>query len=225
MIREARHAKAPRAPRQSRRRRFALVALVAATPLMADGAISLSVRVHRDPARVPTAPVALVLGTAPLHQGRPNRFYTARLDAAARLYLSGRVRGLLVSGDNGSVNVDEPSAMKRDLVERGVPAEHITCDFAGFRTLDSVVRAREVFGLERVVVVSQAFHAERAVFLARRRGLSAEAFAAEDPWLGPWLKVRLRELAARSLAWWDLLVGTDPRYLGPPETVGLRERG
>ena len=197
--------------------------VLALAPLACDVWISLSTRVHRDVHAVPSNAVALVLGTARLHDGRPNRFYTARLEAARDLYQAGAVRGILVSGDNGRPDYDEPGAMREDLVRLGVPAEHVTCDYAGFRTLDSVVRAKRVFGLDRVTVVSQPFHAERAVFLARRNGLDAIAFGAQDPALGSWLEIRAREVAARCLAVWDAAVGRGPRFLGPPVRVGLRE--
>jgi SanA protein len=204
-------------------RRLALgLGLLLVGLLGCDAWISLTTRVHREVTTVPERPVALVLGTARLHDGRLNRFYTARIDAAAELFAAGKVRGLLVSGDNGRRGYNEPEAMRQDLIAKGVPEAYITCDFAGFRTLDSMQRARRVFGLERVTIVSQPFHAERAAFLARRCGLDAVAFGAEDPAFGSWAKVRLREVAARALAVWDVCVGTRPRFLGEPEAVALR---
>ncbi len=190
--------------------------------LACDVWISLTTHVHRNVTEVPERPVALVLGTARLHDGRPNRFYTYRLEAAAALFHAGRVRGILVSGDHGSVHYDEPGAMRRDLVELGVPEQFVTCDFAGFRTLDSVVRAKRVFGIDSATIVSQPFHAERAVYLARQAGLDAIAFGARDPGTRSWLKVRSREVAARTLAVYDALVGTGPRFLGDPEQITLR---
>ncbi len=196
--------------------------LLALVPIACDLWISLTTEVHRDPAAIPKAPVALVLGTSRLHQGRMNRFYTARLEAARDLFHAGAVRGILVSGDHGHTDYDEPGSMRQDLIQLGVPGEFITQDHAGFRTLDSIVRAREVFGLEQVILVSQPFHAERGVFLARHAGLEAHAFGAHDPGLRSWLKVRAREVGARTLAVFDVLTGKGPRFLGPPETVALR---
>ncbi|MEZ5978602.1 MAG: ElyC/SanA/YdcF family protein [Planctomycetota bacterium] len=187
-----------------------------------DLAVALSGRVYDDPAAVPHRRVALVLGTNPLHEGRPNRFYRTRIEAAAELYRAGAVDGILVSGDNGTPDYNEPEQMRDDLVALGVPAEFVTCDYAGFRTLDSVVRAQEVFGLDAFTVVSQPFHAERAVFLARSRGIDAVGFGAADPALRSWLKVRAREVLARTLAVGDVLFGTEPRFLGPPVPVASR---
>lgn len=175
------------------------------------------------PAEVAPTAVALVPGTArSTHRGRPNPFYRARLEAAAALYHQGRIRGILVSGDNGSRYYNEPEAMRRDLRALGVADAHITLDYAGFRTLDSVIRAQKVFGLEHFIIVSQRFHAERGVFIARHYGIEAYGLAAVDP--GGWggIKVRLREILARSMALWDLLSGRAPKFLGPAEVVGLR---
>ncbi|MBK1649359.1 hypothetical protein CKO36_12285 [Rhabdochromatium marinum] len=167
--------------------------------------------------------VALVLGTARRTlAGRPNEFYRARLEAAAALYHHDLVQGILVSGDNGSRYYNEPEAMRRDLIALGVPDAHVTLDYAGFRTLDSVVRAQQVFGLERFLIVSQSYHAERGVFIARQRGMVAYGFAAADPGGAGGLKVRLREILARAIAIWDVLSGREPRFLGKPELVRLR---
>jgi len=110
-------------------------------------------RVHDQLAELQPAPVALLLGTSPRHAGRPNLYYQARIKAAQELFTSGKVAGILVSGDNRASNYNEPLMMKADLVRAGVPAEFITMDFAGFRTLDSVVRAKSVFQQDRVIVV------------------------------------------------------------------------
>lgn len=175
---------------------------------------------HSRLEEVPELPVALVLGCSPEIAGRPNLFYVYRMDAAVRLYQAGRVRALIVSGDNGAKNYDEPTAMKEDLVRRGVPAEAVYCDYAGFRTLDSVVRAERIFGQKRFVVVSQRFHNERAVFLARRHGLQAEAFDARDVTGNPGLMTHLREYLARVQAVLDVtLLRTKPRFEGPPVKI------
>jgi len=173
---------------------------------------------------VPAGRVGLVLGTVPtLRDGRPNAFFTRRVEAAAELYAAGRVTGLLISGDHGRASYNEPQAFVDALVARGVPREHLTCDYAGFRTLDSVVRAREVFGQQRVVVISQRFHVERALYLAAAHGIDAVGFAARDVSGASGGRVRLRETAARAAAWLDVSVlGRGPRFLGPPVAVGRR---
>ena len=206
---------------------LAAASLLVAVPLACDLVVGRSAVVYASADAVPHHRVALVLGTSPtVAAGRPNLYYRYRLEAAAALWEAGAVDGFLVSGDNGTVEYDEPTAMREDLAALGVPLEAITCDYAGFRTLDSVVRAKEVFGLDEVVVVSQAFHAECAVFLAGRCGLDAVGFAARTPsarrtrW-----KNRAREVLARTLAVWDVAIGTEPRFLGPPVEVTTAARG
>jgi SanA protein len=226
-------AAAPTAAASPGRRRLRPVlmgaALAAAAGLAAllasDLAVTVSARnaVADDIAMVEPMPVALLLGTARTHQGRPNQFYRARIEAAAALFHSGKVRGILVSGDNSTRYYNEPIAMRKDLIALGVPAEFITLDYAGFRTLDSMIRAKKVFGLDHFIVVSQRFHAERAVFLARHHGIDARGLAAEDPDPSWVMRVRAREVLARVAAMLDLATGRGPKFLGDPETVRLRE--
>ncbi len=171
----------------------------------------------------PHAPVALVLGCAKqLSNGRANRFFEARVEAAAELFHAGVVDALIASGDNHCADYDEPTDMKNALVALGVPAERVHCDYAGLRTLDSVVRAAEIFDQRRFVVVSQRFHCERAVFLARAKGLDAFGFDADAVHRGP--RARLRELGARLQAVLDVLVlDTEPRFLGPKVAIARAE--
>lgn len=176
-------------------------------------------------ADVPHAPTAIVLGCSDtLPNGRDNPYFAPRIAAAAELFHSGAVEHVIVSGDNHSVHYDEPTAMKAALVERGVPAQRVHCDYAGFRTLDSILRAELVFGQKRFVVVSQRFHVERAVFLARSRGLDAFGYCAPDVAGrsgGVGLRMRLREVAARVVAVLDARVlGTRPKFLGEPIVLG-----
>lgn len=209
-------------------RRAAWCAFACAVLLVACDAwvgAASSARMARSPSDVPELPVALLLGCAPTVAGRPNAFFRARIRAAAELWHAGRVRGVLASGDHGRVGYDEPEAMRRALVDAGVPDAFITLDHAGFRTLDSVVRAKEVFGQHAFVVVSQEFHARRALFLARRSGCDAWGYAADDPAHGPrrW-RVRAREVLARAKAAVDVVAGVEPRFLGRREVVRLAER-
>jgi SanA protein len=172
-------------------------------------------RAFDDLALVPRAPVALVLGCAPrTREGRPNLYFERRMDAAAELFKAQVVEALIASGDNQRADYDEPSAMKAALVARGVPPERIHCDYAGFRTLDSVVRAAEVFGQRRFVIVSQRFHNERALYLARAHGLDAYAYDAAP--VGRGGLARARECAARAAALLDVhVLGATPKFLGP----------
>jgi len=127
-------------------------------------------------AKVPAVDVALVLGTAPIGpEGGPNRYFVYRLDAAAALWKADKVKYFIVSGSG-----EEPTAMRAGLIERGVPAEAIYRDPAGYRTWDSVLRARDVYGQKRMVIVSQPFHLDRALFLARRAGIEAWGLEARD---------------------------------------------
>jgi SanA protein len=146
-----------------------------------------------------------------------NRYYAARIEAAAALWKQGKVRKLLVSGDNRQHNYNEPKVMRADLMTAGVPKDAIACDFAGLRTLDSVARARRIFGQDKVTVVSQRFHNERAIFLAGGWGVDAIGLNAESPVLSP--RLRLRETLARVQALWDRMAGTQPRYLGEKITL------
>lgn len=166
---------------------------------------------------LPPYPVALVLGcSATVAEGRPNLYFTKRMDAAARLYHAGKCHHLLVSGDNGRKDYDEPSRMAEALVKRGVPERAITKDYAGFDTLDSVLRAREVFGLDSFIVVSQTFQNERAIHIARHHGIDAWGWNAADVSHRNGLRTRLREKLARVKTFCDLhLLGSGPKYLGP----------
>lgn len=179
-------------------------------------------RVFRSVAAVPACDVGLVLGTSKdTRRGQPNLHFNQRIEAAAALYRAGKVRHLLVSGDNHVASYDEPDDMRAALIAAGVPAAAITCDYAGFRTLDSVVRAREVFGLSHCLIISEAFHCPRALWIARRHGLDAIAFAAPDVGLKSWsLRADVREQLARSWCAVDLYVlHRGPKFLGPKETI------
>lgn len=120
----------------------------------------------------------------------------------------------MVSGDNGSIYYNEPTTMKKDLIQKGIPKDKIFLDYAGFRTLDSMVRANVVFGLDSVTVISQKFHNERAIYLANRKGLNAIGFNARDISNQYGYKVQLREYFARVKVFLDLLLKTEPKFYG-----------
>ena len=219
--------------RSLRRHRVLLLALliVAATLcagsiLLADRACSSATagRVFRSVEEIPQNDVALVLGTAKkTSRGSVNLHFNQRIDAAVALFRSGKAKHLLVSGDNHIKGYDEPTDMRDALIAAGVPTNAITCDYAGFRTLDSVVRARMVFGLARCTIVSEDFHCARALWIARENGLVAVAFAAPDLKSARWtLRVRAREALARVLCSLDLYVfHTGPKFPGPREPIML----
>ena len=194
-----------------------LLALVLALIVTSNRAVQWAAqgRLYDSVAGIPARKVGLVLGTSPTTQGQPNAYYEVRLNAAAALYRAGKVQDLILSGDNSTTLYDEPTRMKLGLVARGVPAGHLFLDYAGFRTLDSVVRARDIFGLAQVTVISQRFHNERAVFLARSKGLDAIAFNAQDVTGAAGLRSTGREWLARTSAVLDVsLLNTQPKFLG-----------
>ncbi len=179
--------------------------------------------IYDSPQRLPWHAVGLVLGTSPYRRGGgANPFFVNRVAAAARLYHAGRVDRLLVSGANPSRYYNEPRAMFKALVARGVPASAITLDFAGFRTLDSVVRARRVFGQTRLTIISQRFHDYRALFIARYTGINAVAFAAAPVAARQAFWAHSREFFARVRAVLDLFVlHAGPRFLGSPVSLDM----
>lgn len=173
-------------------------------------------RCFSDINQVPAKKVGLVLGASPHIGSHANPFFTARINAAASLYRAGKVQFLLVSGDNGQNYYDEVTSMEQALIAQGVPAQRIYKDHAGFRTLDSMIRAHKVFGEDDVIVISQAFHNARALYLGDHHGLEKSvAFNAADVegYLGQ--RVLAREKLARLKAVLDInLFNRGPRFLG-----------
>lgn len=173
-------------------------------------------RTYDNVSDIPHNRVGLLLGTnSTTPRGTHNYYYTHRINAAAELFHAGKVDYLLISGDNSSKQYDEPTMMRDSLLLHGVPADRIVLDYAGFRTLDSVIRAKEVFGQSSFTVISQKFHNERALVQARYYGIDAIAYNADDVILGyPWIKVQCRERLARVKLYLDLLTGKQPKFLG-----------
>lgn len=178
---------------------------------------------YTDLAAVPARDVGVVFGAAPyLRDGRANLHFAYRIEAASRLYHSGKVRHLLVSGDNHRRDYDEPTAMKDALIAKGVPAEAITCDYAGFRTLDTVARAKDVFGLNSCVLITQRYHNTRALEVARAYDIDTVGFCTRDVPTLHRMQTEIREVAARTVAVLDLYVWhRGPRFDGPFEPIKL----
>ncbi len=178
-------------------------------------------RTFSDINTMPCQRVGLVLGCSKqLPDGRYNLFYRYRIAAAAELYHAGKVSYLIVSGDNHSKDYDESSAMKDSLIEAGVPSERIYCDYAGFRTFDSVVRAKAIFGQESLAIISQKFQNQRAIFIARHSGIDAIGFNAQEVAMYYSFKTRCRELFARVKTVLDVYVlHARPKFLGPPVSI------
>ncbi|HEU4422396.1 MAG TPA: ElyC/SanA/YdcF family protein [Pilimelia sp.] len=170
---------------------------------------------------VPAAPVALVLGAQVDPDGSPSPFLAARLELARRLYVSGKVRVLLVSGDHMNWDYDEPDAMRRWLLDHGVPDQKIVSDHAGFDTYDSCARAVRIFGVRRAIVVTQTYHLPRAVTLCRRLGLEADGVGDDTvkQFTTPWRISATREHGACVKAAFDVISGRDPVHLGRHETA------
>lgn len=177
-------------------------------------------RVRSDLDNLTRSRVALVLGTSKrTTAGTENEYFSQRMEAAARLYHTGKVSNILVSGDNRTEYYNEPKDMYNALKELGIPDSSITLDFAGFRTLDSVVRCIKIFGQDQFIIVSQQFHGYRALYIADYQGANAEVFVAKDPDSNN-LRVSAREIIARSLAFIDLhIINKQPKFLGEKEKI------
>lgn len=162
------------------------------------------------------APMAIVLGAKVKADGEPSDILRDRLLTGIDLYDRGLVKKLLLSGDNGQIAYDEVNAMRRFVLERGVAPQDVFLDHAGFDTYDSMVRAREVFGVSSAILVTQAFHLPRALYLARTQGIDVQGVAADRQMYIGILRYRLREIPASMKAVLNVLFHADPTYLGPP---------
>lgn len=159
--------------------------------------------------------VAIVLGAKVLGNGSPSTVLADRLDTGIELYKSGRVKKLLLSGDHGQTNYDEVNNMRRYAISKGVPEEDIFMDHAGFSTYDSMYRARDIFLVNKAVIVTQEFHLPRALFIARSLGLDAKGVTADKrKYVGAGY-LSFREVFARTKAFLQLSIRTKPKYLGP----------
>ena len=172
-------------------------------------------RTYSNISEIPKNKVGLVLGTASrLVEGGVNPYYAHRIEATIKLFKAGKIDYVLVSGDNGTIYYNEPTTIKKDLVAGGIPEDKIYLDYAGFRTLDSVVRAKEIFGLNKVTIISQEFHNKRAIYLASKKGLDAIGFNAQDISGNEAMKVHYREYFARVKVFVDLALNIQPRFYG-----------
>ena len=173
---------------------------------------------YNSTSKIPYHRVGLLLGTSRFgRRGNPNPYFDNRITACAELYHAGKISKVLVSGDNSRKGYNEPEDMKQALVEAGVADNDIVLDYAGFRTYDSMVRAKRVFGQDSLTVISQRFHNERALYIARRIGVVAVAYNADDiNFRASKTRVTIREWLARTRMALDLLFMHDPHFLGEP---------
>lgn len=174
--------------------------------------------IYSDIDKLPAKSVGLVLGTSKYaRNGLTNYYYRYRIDGATQVFQHKKVNYLLLSGDNSKRNYNEPITMLRDLIKAGVPNKNIFLDYAGFRTLDSIVRTKKVFNTNSFTIITQRFHCERALFIAMYMGIEAQCYAVTSPRS---LKVSVRELFARVAAVTDLYIfNRQPRFLGPTISI------
>jgi SanA protein len=171
-------------------------------------------RVFDSTENLPKNKVGLLLGTAKYLQSGINPYYQYRIEAAIQLFNSRKLDFILISGDNSRKTYDEPSTMKSDLVKAGIPESRIYLDYAGFRTYDSVIRSKKIFGLDSLTIISQRFHNERAIYICQKLGIEAIGYNARDVSLKTGLKTRLREILARDKMMLDLMTNKKPKFLG-----------
>ncbi|MGQ0286173.1 SanA/YdcF family protein [Pasteurellaceae bacterium 22721_9_1] len=166
----------------------------------------------------PYRPYAVLLGTAKyVAKNTPNQFYNHRIESTKALFDAKKIDYILLSGDNRTLQYNEPRTMRKDLIKMGIEEQFLFPDYAGFRTLDSIIRAKEVFKAEPMLIISQRFHCERALFIANYHNINAICFAADNPDI--YTLVRLREMLARFLMVWELLTEKEPHFLGSPEPL------
>ena len=178
-------------------------------------------QIYNEVITIPQNKVGLLLGTSPkLKNGNNNLYFDYRILAAVELYKAGKIKYILISGDNRREDYNEPEEMKKALMQKGIPEKFIYLDYAGFRTLDSVIRAKEVFGQNQLTIISQRFHNQRAIYLAERNGINAIGYNAKDVNAYAGLKTNIRELLARVKMFIDLAIDKQPHFLGEKIIIG-----
>jgi len=180
--------------------------------------ISFEGRSVGNVAELPVAKVCLVLGTSKyLSSGRENLFYKFRIEAARQVYEAGKCSVIVVSGDNRREDYNEPEDMRESLVEQGVPVDKVHCDYAGGRTLDSVVRFKHIFGQAAGIVISQQFHNARAIYIGKGHGIELTGFNAREVGAYGGFRTKVREVLSRVRAVADVeILGSEPRHYGEP---------
>lgn len=169
---------------------------------------------------IPQNKAGLLLGTSKLlRSGLPNQYFQNRIQATVDLYKAGKIEVVVISGDNSREGYNEPEDMKSELMLRGIPEDKIYLDYAGFRTLDSVVRMEKIFGQKSFTIISQKFHNQRAIYIAHAKGLQVVGYNAEDVNAYSGFKTQLREKFARVKLFLDLWTGKNPKFLGEPVII------
>ena len=170
---------------------------------------------------LPSLKTGLLLGTSrTLKNGKPNEYFYNRTLATVELYNASKIKYIIISGDNSEKDYNEPLDMKNELIKNGIPDSVIYLDYAGFRTFDSVIRAKEIFGQTSLIIISQKFHNQRAVYIARQYGIEAYGFNAKDVNMYSGFKTKFREYFARMKVFIDIYSGTTPKFLGDKIVIG-----
>ena len=170
--------------------------------------------VYKAITAIPYNKAGLLLGTSKtLKSGLPNQYFLNRIGAAIALFESGKIDVIVISGDNSTEGYNEPEDMKTELLKRGIPENKIHLDYAGFRTLDSVIRMGQIFGQTRFTVISQDFHNRRAIYIAHAKGFEAVGYNAKDVDAYSGFKTQVREKLARVKVFLDLFTNKDPKFL------------
>jgi len=206
-----------------RKRRIVLYSLLALVPVclitvfLCNNIIRSTAKdkLYTDVKTIPYNKVGLLLGTSKrLNSGYPNLYYNYRIEAATQLLKAGKIKYLIISGDNSRKEYSEPEDMRADLMAAGIDSSLIFLDYAGFRTFDSIVRLKEIFSQDSVTIISQQFHNERALYMAKKEGINAVAFNATDVSASYGFRVQLREKLARVKVFVDYWFGKKPKFLG-----------
>ena len=172
-------------------------------------------KVYTSTEKVPKNKVGLLLGNSKiLMNGQKNLYFIYRVNATIELFKSGKIEYIIISGDNRTKSNNEPQDFKDELLKKGIPEDKIYLDYAGFRTLDSIVRLKEIFGQNTVTMISQEFHNERAIYLAEHFEISAIGFNAKDVTNRLGFKTQVREYFARVKVFVDILFNVQPKFLG-----------
>ena len=203
---------------------FLFLLLTVLAVYLADKAITTAAKgkLFSETNSIPYNKVGLLLGTGKyLESGHLNYYYQYRIDAATTLMKASKIKYLVISGDNSRNDYNEPETMRQDLIQRGIDSNLIYLDYAGFRTFDSIIRLREIFGQTSTTVISQPFHNERAIFIASKEDINAIGFSAKDVTGKPGLRVQMREKLARVKVYVDYLTDKKPRFLGPRVEIPL----
>ena len=189
-----------------------LIAIFLCNKIIRDTAAG---KLYSDTKSIPFNKVGLLLGTSKqLTSGYSNLYYDYRIEAATRLLKEGKIKYLIISGDNSRKEYSEPEDMRASLMAAGIDSSVIFLDYAGFRTFDSIVRLKEIFSQDSVTIISQPFHNERALYMAAKEGITAVGFNAADVSAKYGFRVQLREKLARVKVFVDYWMGQKPKFLG-----------